>query len=100
MENKTIESLEKLVKIKDETIKELEKQIELLKNKAQPSLPYYPLQPIQTPIVNPINPYSPQPNPFGLPPYIITSIYGMDTVSITPTNNTNSNITYIQKTGI
>ena len=64
----TIEALEKLIQIKNDTIKELEKQIQLLKSQppqvitfpnepVYPHQPYYPLQPITTPIVNPSLPY-------------------------------------------
>lgn len=77
MENKTIEALEKLLKIKDETIKELEKQISLFKNQPSISAPYYSSQPISVPFTSPVYPpgqTSPYVNnPVLYPPYIITS---------------------------
>jgi len=93
MENKTIEALEKLIQIKDETIKELEKQIQLLKNQPiqQPiTVPYYP-QPFTAPwYPNPI--IGPTTNPFTnplSPPYIITSTgtTGPDTPNLSITSN-------------
>jgi len=78
MENKTIEALEKLIAIKDETIKELEKQIQLLKS--QPTITLNP------PIGVPYNPYPLYGNPGTLPfiqtpnplrpPFTITSGVG------------------------
>jgi hypothetical protein len=70
MENKTIEALEKLIQIKDETIKELEKQIQLLKS--QPILPIQPTQPIQQPYY----PGQQQTFPWSplSPPWVVTSI--------------------------
>ena len=53
MKNKQIEALEKLIAVKDETIKELEKQIQLLKNQPPVMVPQFPEIP-QTPI----NPWS------------------------------------------
>lgn len=62
MDNKTIEALEKLVEIKNETIKELEKQIQLLKNQPSISAPDWmdpntlriPIQPLNPfPFVSP-----------------------------------------------
>lgn len=54
MANKRIEALEKLVALKEETIKELERQVQLLKNQPPvviPQLqPYQPLNPITVPI--------------------------------------------------
>jgi hypothetical protein len=69
--NKTIEALEKLIQIKDETIKELEKQIQLLKKQSanpitQPFHPVLPVNPLQ-PITMPLNP-----NPWQQP-YIVFS---------------------------
>lgn len=50
MTNKRIEALQKLIAVKDETIKELERQIQLLKNQspivipqAQPYIPSHPI---------------------------------------------------------
>ena len=66
MENKTIEALEKLVSLKDETIKELERQIQLLKNPPDVNLnvpyvstqPYQPSQPLVGTVPhNPLQPY-------------------------------------------
>ncbi len=64
MENKTIEALEKLVSLKDETIKELERQIQLLKTQPGINVPYMTTQPYQPsqPLVgtvphNPLQPY-------------------------------------------
>lgn len=53
MENKTIEALEKLLSIKDETIKELEKQIQLLKNHTPLTIG---TQPINVPYTRPCCP--------------------------------------------
>lgn len=62
MANKRIEALEKLLAIKDETIKELERQVQLLKN--QPPIVVPQIQPY-TP-ANPIYPWSPNPqSPWG-----------------------------------
>jgi hypothetical protein len=128
MDNKTIEALEKLVQIKDETIKELEKQIQLLKNQSPVIVPNLNPQ-LQTAPWHPNPIIGPGITPPLYPPYIITSVSG-DSSSITltgdplpngsiqsvPNNfpscspvqttgylevspNTNSNITYIQKAG-
>jgi hypothetical protein len=62
MANKRIEALEKLLAIKEETIKELERQVQLLKN--QPPVvvpqiqPYQPLNPITVPN-QPATPWQP-----------------------------------------
>lgn len=45
MENKTIEALEKLIALKDETIKELERQVQLLKSQPPVSIPSQPFTP-------------------------------------------------------
>lgn len=73
MKNKKIEALEKLIALKDETIKELERQVQLLKS--QPPIyintPTVPVQPY-TPYL-PVNPQWPWSQPFYGNPYIITS---------------------------
>ena len=77
MENKTIEALEKLVAIKDETIKELEKQIQLLRN--QPlgiTLPY-----------GGTLPYTETKSPLS-PPYTITCESHTGTLTTTGDNGT------------
>ncbi len=81
MENKTIEALEKLVTLKDETIKELERQIQLLKNQPPVVVPQFPLQPYQP--AQPISlPYIQTPNPL-YPPYIVTSDGTSRSITIT-----------------
>ena len=42
MKNKQIEALEKLIALKDETIKELERQVQLLKNQPPVVVPQFP----------------------------------------------------------
>lgn len=75
MEN-TIKALEKLIQVKDETIKELEKQIQLLKaqNIEQPIYPILPQVP-----QNPWQPYYPTAPWYN--PYIITN---SDTIKFDP----------------
>jgi len=88
MENKTIEALEKLVALKDETIKELERQIQLLKNQ-----PYIP-SPIQQPYVNPLIGTQTYITPFSNPitsPFYTTSggASGATSTAILTTPNIN-----------
>jgi hypothetical protein len=74
MKNKTIEALEKLIVLKDETIKELERQVLLLKSQPPVIVPQLPEQPYQP--VNPwapVNPQWPWSQPWYGGPYIITS---------------------------
>jgi hypothetical protein len=81
MANKQIEALEKLIALKDETIKELERQVQLLKNQPPvvvpqfPEIPQVPINPWSQPInpwSQPINPQWPWSQPsYG--PYIVTS---------------------------
>ena len=76
MENKHIESLEKLIAIKDETIKELERQVQILKASLIQPAPVVPN--FQWPTVTPnTQPYI---NPLS-PPYTITSVGGAGTVT-------------------
>lgn len=63
MENKQIEALEKLVAVKDETIKELERQILLLKTQPQIAIPQFP----QTPLNPWTLPHTPQQYPWSQP---------------------------------
>lgn len=85
MKNKQIEALEKLIAVKDETIKELEKQIQLLKNQPPVMVPQFPEIP-QTPInpwSQPITPQQPWSQPwYG--PCVITS------ANLTNTNDPNT----------
>lgn len=82
MENKTIEVLEKLISLKDETIKELERQIQLLKNQPPISFPQAPAQPY-TPATNPYTqPVNPQ-WPWTQPWYTITSVSGNPAITLT-----------------
>ena len=74
MKNKQIEALEKLIVLKNETIKELERQVQLLKN--QPPIVIPQTQPDQPlPIGMPSVPVSPQwpYTQLRYGPYIITS---------------------------
>lgn len=99
MKNKQIEALEKLMALKDETIKELERQLQLLKN--QPPVvvpqiqPYQPAPPINAPYL-PISPQQPwyQPSNPLVPPYIITcgdseAITNDPNITVTLTNSDN-----------
>jgi hypothetical protein len=81
MENKTIEALEKLVALKDETIKELERQVQLLKNQPTLNVPFMPTQPY-----SPANPIQTITNPFTQFPY------GTVISNITNGSNYTSNI--------
>lgn len=73
MENEIIESMKKLLQLKEETIKELERQIQLLKNQPNINQLLFPLQPIAPAPYVPVNPWITQPiNPLQTP-YIITS---------------------------
>ncbi len=83
MENKTIEALEKLLQIKEETIKELEKQIQLLKNQPPVVIPQtQPLQPVTNPWYPP-NPWSPGGGQPWYGSYIVTSGSGSTSVGLT-----------------
>lgn len=87
-----VKELERLLQLKEETIKELQKQIGILRTQpVQPiTQPLYPLQPIQTPV---------QPwQPWGQP-YIITSgqtntLINDPNVSYTLTNSDGTSVTY------
>ena len=87
MENKTIEALEKLVALKDETIKELERQIQLLKNQPGINVPYMPTQPYQ-PNTGPLYPQTPWQSP-----YIVTCGDSTTITSFNTPDSVNSNCT-------
>jgi hypothetical protein len=83
MENKTIEALEKLIALKEETIKELERQVQLFKNQPPIVVPQQPIQPIQQPL-SPwpfTQPYQPTQFPWGT--VIITSTSDGGSISFT-----------------
>ena len=75
MKNKTIEALEKLIALKDETIKELERQVQLIKNQPPVVVPQLPTEPFvpTNPWPQPVNPQWPWSQPYYGQPSVITS---------------------------
>jgi len=100
MENKTIEALEKLIQIKDDTIKELEKQISLLKNQPTINVPNFNVP--FTPTSQPTQPYNPQPfvspnttpySPLNPPWFISGGNLPEGSIQMGPNNSGNITIT-------
>jgi hypothetical protein len=86
MENKQIEALEKLIVIKDQTIVELERQIQLLKNQSIISIPQVQTSPYAPPFI------PGQPQQIHTWPYELQVTCGNGTsgsISVDNTNTTN-----------